>query len=71
MERQFKKGEFIFEHEMTIGDLIDTLLLYDPDLIINTSIFKPRHGLIYKKPLKYSQIRVGGNCLYMNNYLSD
>ena len=60
---------FPFEHEMTVGDLMEYLRKLDPDLLVTTSVFKPMSGLIYKKTAKFSQFKVGRGCLYINSYL--
>jgi len=63
------KRRFDFDHEMTVADLIDFLLQFDGDLLVQSSVFKPREGLIYKKPVKFSQLKVGRDCIYINTYL--
>lgn len=60
---------FPFEHEMTVGDLMEYLRKLDPDLVVTTSVFRPMSGLIYKKQIKFSQLKVGRGCLYINSYL--
>lgn len=56
-------------HEMSVGDLIAYLSQFDPELPINCSIFRTRQGLIYKQRLKFSQLKKGRDCIYVNDYL--
>jgi len=69
MERDIKRTQFDFDHEMTVGDLIDYLLQFEGEKPVVTSVFKPMEGLIYKSRVKFSQLKVGGDCIYINNYL--
>ncbi len=68
---QGRKSEsrFAYEHELTVADLIDYLLTLDGDMPVVTSVFKPMDGLIYKSRVKFSQLKVGRDCLYINSYL--
>lgn len=60
---------FPYEHEMTVGDLKQFLEALDPNLPVTSSIFRERAGLIYKKRVKFSQVKVGRDCIYINSYL--
>lgn len=57
-------------HQMTVGDMITYLSRFDKDLPVICSIFRVRQGLIYKQELKFSQLKRGRNCIYINDYLS-
>lgn len=69
MAADIKTPRFEFGHEMTVGDMIDYLLQFNADTPVVTSVFKPMAGLIYKSPVKFSQLKVGRDCVYLNNYL--
>lgn len=60
---------FPYEHEMTVADLKKFLETLDPNLPITSSVFRPMQGLIYKKTIKFSQVKIGRDCVYFNSYL--
>lgn len=64
------KNKFEPDHQMTVKDMIDYLSDLEPSLPLVTSIFRPMEGLMYKQPVKFSQVKRGRDCVYVNNYLS-